>query len=216
MHFYNCLLPGGSTVKNLPATGNAGSIPGWGKFTAKGNGNPLQYPCHGQRSLVGCSPWGHKRVRNDLPTKQHFYDWICMNKVFSIYAKKIRLGFWSKFSQVIVVQSLSHVQLFVTPWAAAYQASMSFTISQSLLKLVSIELVILSNHLNLFSSCSQFFPALGSFPMSQLFTSDGQSIGTLASASVLPMSIECISLGLTGLISLLSKGLLRVFSSTTI
>ena len=55
--------------------GNAGSIPGWGKFTAKGNGNPLQYPCHGQRSLVGYSPWGHKRVRNDLPAKQQFYDY---------------------------------------------------------------------------------------------------------------------------------------------
>ena len=50
-------------------------------------------------------------------------------------------------SQYIVVQSLSHVCLFATPWAAAHQASLSFTISQSLFKLMSIELVILSNHL---------------------------------------------------------------------
>ena len=60
-----------------------------------------------------------------------------------------------------------------------------------------------------FSSCPQSFPASGSFPMSQLFTSDGQSIGALASTLVLPMNIwGWISLGLTGLISLQSKGLL--------
>ena len=63
-------------------------------------------------------------------------------------------------------------------------------------------------------SCPQYFPALGSFPVSQLFTSGGQSIGALA--SVLPMNIcGWFPLGLTGLISLLSKGLSRVFSSTT-
>ena len=64
-----------------------------------------------------------------------------------------------------------------------------------------------------FSSCPQSFPASGSFPMSQLFTSGGQSIGT--SASVLPMNIQdWFPLGLTGLISLLSKGLSRAFSRT--
>ena len=64
-----------------------------------------------------------------------------------------------------------------------------------------------------FSSCFQSFPASGSFPMSQSFTSGGQSIGTSASASVLPMnSQDWFPLGLTGLISLQSKGLSRVFS----
>ena len=68
-----------------------------------------------------------------------------------------------------------------------------------------------------FSSCLQSFPASGSFPVSQFFTSGGQSIGVLASASVLPMKIQdWFPLGLTGLISLQSKGLSRVFSSTTI
>ena len=68
-----------------------------------------------------------------------------------------------------------------------------------------------------FSSCPQFFPASGSFPMSQLFESGGQSIGASASVSVLPMSIQCcFPLGLTGLISLQSNRLSRVFSSTTI
>ena len=64
-------------------------------------------------------------------------------------------------------------------------------------------------------SCPQSFPASGSFPMSRLFTSGGQSIGT--SASVLPMNIQgWFPLGLTGWISLLSKGLSRVFSNTTV
>ena len=68
-----------------------------------------------------------------------------------------------------------------------------------------------------FSSCLQSFPASGSFPMSQFFTSGGQSIGVSASASVLPMNIQDWSpLGWTGLISLQSKGLSRVFSNTTV
>ena len=68
-----------------------------------------------------------------------------------------------------------------------------------------------------FSSCPQSFPASGSFPVSQFFASDGQSIGASASVSVLPVNIQgCFPLGLTGLISLLSKGLLKVFSSTTV
>ena len=68
-----------------------------------------------------------------------------------------------------------------------------------------------------FSSYLQFFPASGSFLMNQLVTSGGQSIGALVSASVLPMNIQdWFPLGLTGLISLLCKGLSRVFSNTTI
>ena len=69
-----------------------------------------------------------------------------------------------------------------------------------------------------FSSCLQSFPASGSFPMSQFFTSGGQSIGFSASASVLPMNIQDLfPLGLTGLISLVFKGLSRViFSSITV
>ena len=120
-------------------------------------------------------------------------------------------------NQFSSVQSLSHVWLFVTPWTAAHQASLSITNSWSLLKLISIESVMPSNHLiicHLLSSCLQSFPASGSFPVSQFFASGSQSIGALASASVLPMNIQgWFPLGLTGLISLLFKGLLRVFSS---
>ena len=67
-----------------------------------------------------------------------------------------------------------------------------------------------------FSSCLQSFPASGSFPMSQYFSSGDQSIRVSASASVLPVNIQgWFPLGLTALITLLSKGLSRVFSSTT-
>ena len=68
-----------------------------------------------------------------------------------------------------------------------------------------------------FSSCPQSFPTSGSFEMSQLFTSGGQNTGVSASTSVLPMNIEdWFPLGLTGWISLQSKGLSRVFSNTTV
>ena len=68
-----------------------------------------------------------------------------------------------------------------------------------------------------FSSCPESFPASGSFPMSQLFISGGQSIGVSASTSVLPINIQDWSpLGWTGWISLQSKGLSRVFSNTTV
>ena len=109
------------------------------------------------------------------------------------------------------VQSLSRVRLFVTSWTAAGQASLSITNSWSLLKLMPIESVMPSNHLILiipFSTCRQYFPASGSFPVSQFFTSGGQSIGASAT--------DWFPLGLTGLISLRSKGLSRVFSSTTV
>ena len=116
---------------------------------------------------------------------------------------------------IYVVQSCSHVRLFATPWTTAYQASLSFAISQSLLKLIFIESVMPFNHVVPFSSCLQCFWASGSFLMSQLFTSGGQSIA--ASTSVLPMNIQgWFPLGLTGLISLLSKELSRVFSNATV
>ena len=75
----------------------------------------------------------------------------------------------------------------------------------------------ISSSVILFSSCLQSFPASGSFQISQFFPSGGQSIGVSASASVLPMNIQdWFPLGWTGWISLLSKGLSRVFSNTTV
>ena len=122
--------------------------------------------------------------------------------------------------RVSSVQSLSRVLVFLTPWTAACQASLSITNSQSLLKLMSIELVMPSSHLifcHPLILLPSIFPSIRVFPISQQFASGGQSIGASASASVLLMNIQdCFPLGLTGLISLLSKGLSRVSSSTSI
>ena len=75
----------------------------------------------------------------------------------------------------------------------------------------------ISSSVGPFSSCLQFFPASGSFPMSQFFASGGQSIGAIASASVFPMNNQnWFPSGLTGLMSLQSKGPSRVFSNTTV
>ena len=106
------------------------------------------------------------------------------------------------------------------PWTAAHQSFLSFTISQSFLKLMSIESVMPSNHLILCHPLlllPSVFPSIRSFVTSQLFASGGQSIGVSASASVLPVNIQgWFPLGLTGLISLQSKGLSRVFSNTAV
>ena len=117
----------------------------------------------------------------------------------------------------IVVWLLSHVRLFAIPWTAGRQASLSFTISQSLLKFTSIQLAMLSNHLIL--CCPLLLPSI--FFSIRVFSSEsalhigGQSIGASASSSVLPMNIQdWFPLRLTGLICFRSKGLSGVFSST--
>ena len=114
-------------------------------------------------------------------------------------------------SQFSSVQSLSCVWLFATPWTAARQASLSITNTQSLLKLVSIELVMPSNHLILCRPLlppPSIFPSIRVFPNESVLPISGQSIGVSASASVLPRNIQdWFPLGLTGLISLQSKGL---------
>ena len=118
------------------------------------------------------------------------------------------------------VQSLSCVWFFATPWTAARQASLSIINSRSLLKFMSIKLVMPSNH---FILCHflillpSIFPSIRVFSMNHFFASGGPSIGASTSASVLPMNIQdWFPLGLTGLISLQSKGLSRVFSNTTV
>ena len=118
------------------------------------------------------------------------------------------------------VQSLSRVQLFVTPWTAARKASCPSPtpgvhpnpcpLSRWCHPTISFSVVR-------FSSCSQSFPASGSFPMSQLFAWGGQITRVSALASVLPLNTQDWSpLGRTGWISLHSKGLSRVFSNTTV
>ena len=91
------------------------------------------------------------------------------------------------------IQLLSRARLFATPWTAARQASLSITNSWNLLRLISIESVMPSNHLILCHPLfllPSVFTASRSFPVSQFFTSGGQSIGVSASASVLPVTIQ--------------------------
>ena len=128
--------------------------------------------------------------------------------------------FRAQFSSVTQLWLQLSLQLFATPWIAARQASLSITNSQSSLKLMSFESVMPSSHLILCRPLLLLPPSLSaseSFPMSQLFTSYGQSIGVSASASVIPMNTQGWSpLEWTGWISLQSKGLSRVFSNTTV
>ena len=120
---------------------------------------------------------------------------------------------------------LSCILFFATPWTTACQASLSFHISQSLLKLTSIDSMKPCNHL-LLSHPLLLLPSI--FPSIGVFSNDWalhnrywrtccQSTGALGSAWVLPVNIQgWFPLGLTSLISLLSRGLSRVFTSTTV
>ena len=138
-----------------------------------------------------------------------FDTWTCHVGFF--LSRFLKYGLKKKifiFKVYIVAQSLSHVWLFAIPWTAARQASPSFTVSWSLLKLMSVESVMPSNYLILCHpfSCPQSFPASGFlfffvfFPKSQLFAIGAQSIGTSVSASILPMNIQSwFLLGLTDL-----------------
>jgi len=115
------------------------------------------------------------------------------------------------------LQSLSHVQLFATPWTAACQASLSITNSQSLLKLLSIDSVILSNHLILY--CPLLWPSI--FPSIRVFSNESvlpirwpeyRSFSFSPSVNI----HDWLPLGLIGLISVQSKGLSRVLSNITV
>ena len=123
---------------------------------------------------------------------------------------------WSvQFSHSVISNSLQTHGLH-----EACQASLFITSSQSLLKLMSIESVMPSNHLILhqpFSYCLRSFPESESFPMSQFFSTSGQSIGVSTLTSVLPKNIQdWFTWEFTGLISLQSKELSRVFSNTMV
>ena len=129
------------------------------------------------------------------------------------------LRLWACENKFSSVQSLSHVLLFATPWTAARTPCPSPTprVYSNSCPLSRWCHLTISSSVITFSSCLQSFPASGSFAMSQLFISSGQSARVSASASVLPMSIQdWFPLGWTGGISLQSKGLSRVFSSTIV
>ena len=118
------------------------------------------------------------------------------------------------------VQFSCSVMLFATPWTAAYQVSLAITISQSLLKLMSIESVMPSNHLihcHPLLLLPSIFPSIRVFSNKSVLHIRWPNIGDSASTSILPMNIQdWFLLGWTSWISLQSKGLSRVFSNTTV
>ena len=142
------------------------------------------------------------------------------------------LSFRTKLSMDPVTQFLEHPQISsvqfsssivsdsATPWTAACQTSPSITNSWSLLKFMSIELVMPSNHLilcRLLLLLPSIFPSIRVFSNESVLWTCGQNIGVSASTSVLPVNIQdWFPLGWTVWISLLSKGLSRVFSNTTV
>ena len=133
--------------------------------------------------------WSRKQDYLFQSLQMIFYTPLSWEPWFQIFLKTIFLLFCS-----FVVQSLNYVWLFATSWTAALpctQASLSFTVSWSLLRLTSSELVMPSNHLILCHPLlllPSMCPSIRSFPMSQLFASGGQSIG--ASASSLLINIQ--------------------------
>ena len=161
-------FPGGSDGKESTRnSGDPDSITGLGRSPGKGNDNPFQYSClenpHGQRSLVGYSPWGCKESdMTERRTLLHYHSWtyqkqICKMSPWNFLQcsaatdreerEKREKAERNKFDLFSSVQSLSCVWLFVTPWTAACQTSLSITNSRSLPRLMSIESVMPSNHL---------------------------------------------------------------------
>ena len=173
--------------------GDLGLIPGLGRFPGGRHRNPLQNSClenpYGQMNLADYGPWAHK----ESDATKH--------SISSV-----------QFSCSVVSNSLWPHELQHTrppcPSPTPQVYTNSYPLSQSCHPTISSSVVPVS-------SCPQSFPASGSFPISQLFTSSGQSIG--ASTSVLPMNTQdWPPLGWTGWISLQSKALSRVFYKTTV
>ena len=119
-----------------------------------------------------------------------------------------------------VVQSTSHVRLFAAPWTRARQASLSLTISWSLSKFMSIKLVMPSNHLILYHLLlllPSIFPSIRVYSNESVLGTRWPKYWSFSFSISLSKNIQSwFPLGLTGLISLLSKGLSRVFSITTL
>ena len=175
------------------------------------NSSQIHHPkiCHfGIRITLSYRYLKNSKCKKDSLTILFLKDEILMGQMTSIYHSPVQFNHWV-MSDSFWHHELQHARSpcpLPTPRVDSNPCPLSQwchpTISQSVIP---------------FSSCPQFFPALGSFPMNQFFTSGGQSIGVSTSASVLPMNTQDWSpLGWTGWISLQSKGLSRVFSNTTV
>ena len=142
---------------------------------------------------------------------------LCLTHCGALKGKEVQT---EEETFIVVIPSLSRVWLFATPWTAAGQASLSFTVTWSLLNFMSIESVMPSSHLIL---CHPLLLLPSIFPIIKIFSNESvhhirwPKYGGLGSISALPVNVQDWSpLGWTGLISLQSKGLSRVFSNTTV
>ena len=149
----------------------------WGRSPGEGNDNPPRYSClenpHGQRSLAGYGPWGH-RVGHSWGTKQqqrcitYHFPILLPCRLYSSLCYTVGHCCLS-ILYVVVVWLLSCVWLFVTPWTTAHQASLSITSSRSLPKLMSIESAMPSNHLIL---CRPLLLLPSIFPNIRVFSNE--------------------------------------------
>ena len=168
-------------VNNPPANiGDVDLISGSCRYSGEGNGNPLQYSC--LENPMDRGAW-----------------WQSMGSQMS----------WTWLSDLLF-SLLSRIRLFVTPWTAACQASLSFTVSQSMLKLTSIE----SNHIIL---CHPLILLTSVFPSMSLFCIKWPMYWSFSfSISLSNEYSGLISFRIDDWISLQSKGLSRVFSNATV
>ena len=213
-HLTNLLygFPDGSVVKNLPAK----QVPGSGRCPGEGNGNPLQ--CSSLENPMDRGAWWAtvhgvmkelgmpERLNSNKPTLMD------CGRPWGSSRVSTHLLLLSLFSHRVVSDS-------ATPWTAACQAPLSSTISQSLLKFISIESVILSNHLIL---CQPLLLLPSVFPSIRIFSNElvlhiGWPEYWSFNFGISPSNeySGLIFFRIEWLISLLSKGLSRVFSSTT-
>ena len=178
------------------------SNPGLRRYPGGGNGNPLQYSCL-EKLMVRGTWWTIvHRVANSRT-------WLSAEAQSSIETGSVQFSSVAQLCPTLWLHGLQHARLACpSPTLGVY--SNSYPFSQSCHPTISFSVIPFSSHL-------QSFPVSGSFPMSQFFPSGGQNIGVSALASVFPMNIQDWSpLGLTGWISLQSKGLSRDFSNATV
>ena len=174
-------------------------IPRSGRSPGEGNGNPLQYSC--LRSLMERGTW----LLQSMGSQRVGHNWACLQEeISSVQFSSVTRAWWP-----FANQWTEHARPpCPSPTPRAYSNSCPLT--QGCHPTISWSVFPFSSHI-------QSFPASRSFQMSQLFASDGQSIGVSASTSVFSMNIQdWFPLGWTGWISLQSKGLSRVFSNTTV
>ena len=224
VYMYNSMgFPGDPMVENPPTVQET-----WVQFLGrealeKGNGNLLQYSCW--RNAMERGAW-QATVHGVTKSQMWLSNWahtLYNSIIFNLKRKKILTpaASWKNLDNIQLVSSVAQSCVTLqphglqstrlpypppTPGIYSNSCPLSWRCHPTL-----------SSSVIPFSSHRQSFPASGSFPVSQFFTSGGQSTGASTSASVLPMNIQgWFRLGWTGWISLQSKGLSRVFSNTTV